>query len=81
MKTFEVHFTSHDIIEAESFDDAREKFKEKHSIPDAPTVFYDCETSERKDIIGFCEISELPIFDGEDYKYDNEGVMWLTCKE
>jgi hypothetical protein len=81
MKQFEVEFKSHDIIEVENFEEARKKFTEKHSIPDQATCFYDCETSEKKEVIGYCEMSELPIFEDDDYQYDKEGVMWLTREE
>jgi hypothetical protein len=81
MKTFEVEFKSHDIIEANNFEEARKKFSEKHHIPNQATIFYDCETAEKKEVIGYCEISELPIFEDDDYKYDKEGAMWLTREE
>ena len=77
MKTFEIEFKSHDIIEAESFEEARKKFSEKHSIPDQATSFYDCDTQESKEVVGYCEISELPIFEDDEYLCDSEGVMWL----
>jgi hypothetical protein len=79
MREFEIEYISHDIIMAEDFNAARRLFVLKHNIPDAATCFYDVKSGEKKEVIGHCEMSELPIFEGEKYTTDGE-VMWLDSE-
>lgn len=81
MAQFEIEYKSFDIIEAKDFEEARKLFSEKHYIPDSATNFYNCETHEGKEVIGYCEMSELPIFDDDEYLVDTEGVMWLKRED
>lgn len=81
MAQFEIEFKSHDIIEAKDFEESRKLFSEKHFIPDQATCFYNCETQESKEVIGYCEMSELPIFEDDEYNHDGEGTMWLKREE
>jgi len=80
MKQILVTFETCVDIHAESFDEARKKFAESHNMV-TPVSFYDTETHELKKVIGVCEISEQAIFEDDDFKSDNEGVMWLTREE
>ena len=77
MKTFEVHYKSHDVIVAKDIDEARRLFAEKHNTV-TPETFYDCDTGESFDVIGVCEVSEEAIFEGEEFFADEEGVMVLA---
>lgn len=80
MKQYEVKINTHVIINAEDFEDARQKFKEKFPLPITPYSFQEIENSyigEMKEVIGVCEISELAIFYDDDYESDGEGVTVL----
>jgi hypothetical protein len=82
MKDFEVHFTSHVVIKAKDFADAKIKFSEQYHDPICATSFFDYEANESKDVIGHSELSELPIFHDEEFSHDPEtGVMWLKSEE
>ena len=81
MKRFEVVYRMHATIEAESFKDARKKFAEQYPIPAEPMLFADLDSGDEKEVIGFCEDSEVAIFEGDDYSSDSEGVMWLNNAE
>lgn len=80
MKQFEVHYTSHEVIEAETLQEAVGKFREKFPSPAVcPQNFYECGEGIDNHVIGFCETSELPIFEGDEYSTDGE-VMWLKSE-
>jgi len=81
MANFEITYRTHITVEAESFEDAKTKFMELNPIPAEPMTFTDTETMESKEVIGFCEISEKPIFEDDDFKEDPNGVMWLKSEE
>lgn len=77
MESFEVHFKSFDIIDAESRDEAVEIFKKKYPHPHVePTNFHDLNTGNANDVIGFCEDCERPIFEDEPFESNKDGVMW-----
>lgn len=78
MKRFEVAYRMHTTIEAESFEEARKKFAEQYPIPAEPMIFSDLDSGDEKEVIGFCEDSELSIFEDDDYSSDSHGVMWLN---
>lgn len=77
MKKFEVKVMCHIHIDAESFEAARQKFKESHPLPIVPESFQDCESGEIKEVVGICEISEIAIFEDDEYTDDGEGVTVL----
>lgn len=61
-------------IIASSIEEAINKFKKKYPkyIPD---------WVDDKSILGYCEYSGKPIFEGDEYYSDSDGIMWLTEEE
>lgn len=78
---FEIQFANHVTIEADSFEGARQKFTDQFPIPVTATSFYEIESNVNKDVVGYCEISELPIFEDDEFGFDEEGIMWLKREE
>lgn len=90
MPDYEVKFSGHITIEADSLSEAKDKFNtEKNKICQQteindlqPEHFYDTEEEAGVDVLGMCEICELPITEGQENGYDQDGVMWHTeCEE
>jgi len=90
-KFYEVHFLSHCMIEAKDLREANELFEkgmevlirdrkwgdDECSLLTEALSFYDCEEHKEHEVLGKCEVSHLSIFEGDDYQYDTEGIMWL----
>lgn len=82
MKKFEVHYKTHVLIEAEDLEGANKKMLELFPSPAIqPTDFYETGEGKSNDVIGYCEMSGLAIFEGDDYGHDTDGVMWLKNQE
>ena len=83
MSKWEVVYKSNTEIEAEDLVSAKEAFKSKHpSNKDSPMYFIDGESGEKYDVIGICEICDLPIINTEDYQSDEDGInMHIKCLE
>jgi hypothetical protein len=80
MRKFEVNYTGIIKVEAETLHEAAIKFKDQ--FPNEHAIdFYDFKESKSHEVLGKCEHSGLSIFEGDDYSYDNEGVMWLNNTE
>ena len=80
MPEFEIKFTGHVSVTADTLAQAVEKFEAMPELNDmAPVTFYECGEGISHDVLGFCEISGKPIFKGDDYSCDGEGVMWLNA--
>lgn len=45
------------------------------------TSFYECEEGITHEVVGHCEMTELPIFEHDEFSHDEEGVMWLNDVE
>lgn len=76
MKKFEIEFTGRIKIKAKDFDQARAKFA--HRYPEnLPTEIIDLDTDDFKSVIGRCEMSDLPIYEDDDYVQDSEGCLIL----
>ncbi|WP_262246973.1 hypothetical protein [Parapedobacter soli] len=85
---FEIEYTGHITIEAKDKYDADRIFAEHHQNLGDPKSYTEIETSDEVNIvgqsyevIGYCEISGKSIFEGDDFGFDDEGVMWLKSEE
>ena len=77
MKKFEVEVKHRIYIDSETLQEANKQMLEKY--PEFETVnFYDMNESKNHEVIGHCELSDLSIFETDDFSYDVEGVMWLN---
>jgi hypothetical protein len=76
MKKFEIEFTGRIKIKARDFDHAKAKFV--HRYPENfPTEVVDLENDEYKPVVGRCEITDLPVYEDDDYVQDSEGCIML----
>lgn len=76
MKKFEIEFTGRIKIKAKNFDDARKKIAHRH--PEyMPTEVIDLETDDFKSTVGRCELSDLPVYEDDNYYTDEEGCIFL----
>lgn len=75
MKTYQVegriHRTADVSIMAETREAAYVKFKE--TFPD-----YKVDAIDDRLVVGHCENTGKPIFEGDKYSEDSDGVMWLN---
>lgn len=76
MKQFEVEVKSFITVEADSLREANE-YMEKEFGSLETVNFFEVDGAINHEVIGHCEVSGLAIFEGDDYYYDSDGVMWL----
>jgi hypothetical protein len=78
LKEYEVTFDGSVNIKAKSFEHARELFKRNFPAYCKPTAFKEHKTLEEKQVIGFCGISGLPIFDTDTVNTNAQGLNFLN---
>ncbi len=78
MNKYQVKLVREVVVEATSFEDAKQIIKKKYqSRGSKPEKFISLKNGGYWDVIGFCEVSGVALFEKDEYYTDEEGCMWL----